>query len=81
MSLFKDVNVIQYHVTRRERVRQVYTGLLGWPVAFLSDQAGWMEFCEEGKTHLAVNRWEESTPMPAGQGGAPAHGKGSGATE
>lgn len=81
MSLFKDVNVVQYHVTRWERTRQFYTDVLGWPVAFLSDQAGWMEFCEEGKTHLAVNRWEESTPMPAGQGGAPAHGKGLGATE
>lgn len=29
-----------------------------------------MEFGEEGKTHLAINRWEESTPVPAGLGGA-----------
>lgn len=70
MSLFKDVNVVQYHVTQWERAKQFYTDVLGWPVAFLSDEAGWMEFGEEGKTHLAINRWEESTPVPAGLGGA-----------
>ena len=70
MSLFKDVNVVQYHVSDWERAKQFYTDVLGWPVAFLSDEAGWMEFGEEGKTHLAINRWEESTPVPAGQGGA-----------
>ena len=70
MSLFRDVNVVQYHVTQWERAKQFYTDVLGWPVAFLSDEAGWMEFGEEGKTHLAINRWEESTPVPAGQGGA-----------
>lgn len=70
MSLFKDVNVVQYHVSDWERAKQFYTDVLGWPVAFLSDEAGWMEFGEEGKTHLAINRWEESTPVPAGLGGA-----------
>lgn len=70
MSLFKDVNVVQYHVTQWERAKQFYMDVLGWPVAFLSDEAGWMEFGEEGKTHLAINRWEESTPVPAGLGGA-----------
>lgn len=70
MSLFKDVNVVQYHVSDWERAKQFYAEVLGWPVAFLSDEAGWMEFGEEGKTHLAINRWEESTPVPAGLGGA-----------
>lgn len=70
MSLFKDVNVVQHHVSNWERAKQFYTDVLGWPVAFLSDEAGWMEFGEEGKTHLAINRWEESTPVPAGLGGA-----------
>lgn len=63
MSLFKDVNVVQYHVTRRERVKQFYADALGWPVAFLSDEAGWMEFSEESKTNLAINRWEESSAV------------------
>lgn len=70
MSLFKDVNVVQYHVSDWERAKQFYTDVMGWPVAFLSDEAGWMEFGVEGKTHLAINRWEESTPVPAGLGGA-----------
>lgn len=70
MSLFKDVNVVQYHVSDWERAKRFYMDVLGWPVAFLSDEAGWMEFGEEGKTHLAINRWEENVPLPPREGGA-----------
>ena len=65
MSLFKDVNVVQYHVTRWERAKQFYADVPGWPVAFLSDEAGWMEFGEEGKTRLAIRRREESSLVSA----------------
>lgn len=70
MSLFKDVNVVQYYVSDWERAKQFYTDVLGWPVAFLSDEAGWMEFGEEGKTHLAINRWEGPAVLPPREGGA-----------
>lgn len=57
MSLFKDVNVVQSYVSNWERAKQFYADALGWPVAFLNDETGWMEFSEESKTNLAINRW------------------------
>ncbi len=65
MSLFKDVNVVQYFVTDWEKAKKFYLDLLGWPVAFLDDTDGWMEFGKEGQTHLAINRWNPSEgPLP-----------------
>ncbi len=65
MSLFKDVNVVQYFVADWEKAKKFYEELLGWPVAYLDDQNGWMEFGEEGKTHLAINLWNPSDgPIP-----------------
>lgn len=63
MSLFKDVNVVQSYVSNWERAKQFYADALGWPVAFLNDETGWMEFSEESKTNLAINRWEESSAV------------------
>jgi len=70
MSLFMDVNVVQYYVHDWEKAKQFYSDVLDWPVVFLDDQVGWMEFGEEGKTHLAINRWEDAATLPPKNGGA-----------
>ncbi|GAP12523.1 predicted enzyme related to lactoylglutathione lyase [Longilinea arvoryzae] len=65
MSLFTDVNVVQYFVADWERAKKFYMDLLDWPVAYLDDRMGWMEFGEVGKTHLAINRWDQAVgPIP-----------------
>ncbi len=69
MSLFADVNVVQYFVADWEPAKKFYMDLLGWPVAYLDDPMGWMEFGEVGKTHLAINRWDK-TRGPIPQNGA-----------
>ena len=71
MSLFKGINVVQYNVTDWEGAKKFYKDTLGLaPVAFLSDEAGWMEFGAEHETHLAINRWEGPDPVPPRNGGA-----------
>lgn len=68
MSLFKDVSVVQYYVRDWETAKKFYLDVLGWPVAFLDDRNGWMEFGEEGKTHFAINRWDDPATQPPGKG-------------
>ncbi len=70
MSLFKDVNVIQYLVVDWEKTRKFYMDILDWPVVYRDDEMGWIEFGEEGKTHLALNRWNETDALPTRNGGA-----------
>lgn len=69
MSLFTDVNLVQVPVCDWEAAKRFYQDVLDWPVAFLDDAGGWMEFGEAGKTRFAINRWEDAaTPPPRNSG-------------
>lgn len=69
MSLFVDVNLVQYPVCDWEAAKRFYQQVLEWPVAFLDDPGGWIEFGEEGKTHFAINRWNDAATPPPRNGG------------
>jgi len=58
MSLFKNVNVVQYHVLDFEGAKKFYSAVLEWPVAFSSDEAGLCEWGQPNETHISVNRWD-----------------------
>lgn len=70
MSLFKNINVISYHVQDWEKAKKFYTEVLEWPVAYVDDNLGWMEFGLENETHLAISRGDPGSPVPPKQGGA-----------
>lgn len=73
MSMFKNVNVVSYYVTDWERAKKFYAETLEWPVAWASDEFGWVEYGRDNETHIAINRWSEHDghgPMPATNGGA-----------
>ncbi len=71
MSLFKGINVVSYNVTDWAKAKKFYKDTLELgPVAFLGDEAGWMEFGGEHEAHLAINRWEGPDPVPPKNGGA-----------
>ena len=66
MSMFKNVNVVQYHVSNWEAAKQFYHDALGWPVAFSSDEAGWCKWGQPNETHIAINLWKaEYGPRPS----------------
>jgi len=65
MSGFLNVNVVYVYVKNWEAAKKFYSELLGWPVAYLDDPMGWMEFGTKGTTHFAINRWEDATKEPA----------------
>jgi predicted enzyme related to lactoylglutathione lyase len=66
MSLFKDVQVISYHVTDWERAKKFYAEVLEWPVAYGSDEIGWFEYGVDGATHISISRWEGELPPREG---------------
>ena len=68
MSMFKNVNVVFYHVTDWEGAKKFYGEVLGWPVAYASDEFGWVEYGRENETHLAINRWNGPGPVPSRPG-------------
>jgi predicted enzyme related to lactoylglutathione lyase len=72
MSLFKNVNVVSYHVTDWEKAKKFYQETLEWPVVFISDEVGWMEFGLENETHFSIERWDGPEPAPPKIGGATA---------
>lgn len=69
MSMFKNVNVVYYYVRDWEAAKKFYGDVLGWPLAWASDEAGWVQYGRDNETHIAINRWTASEPMP-GNGGA-----------
>ena len=69
MSIFKNVNVVEYHVKDWERSKKFYAEILEWPVAYSDDENGWTEYGRENETHIAISRWEKGQPEP-GTGGA-----------
>ncbi len=72
MSMFKNVNVVYYYVTDWEKAKQFYTDVLEWPVAYLDEAMGWMEFGLENEAHIAINRWDDPSTTPPHNGGATA---------
>jgi predicted enzyme related to lactoylglutathione lyase len=64
MSLFKDVNVVSIHVKDWEAAKKFYAKVLDWPVAWASDEMGWVEYGVDGATHISINRWDEDSPPP-----------------
>lgn len=72
MSLFKNLSVVSYHVKDLKSAREFYTKVLGWPIAYESEEMGWVEFGDEKSTHIAISRWDETEPIPPYIGGATA---------
>jgi predicted enzyme related to lactoylglutathione lyase len=72
MSLFKNVNVVSYYVTDWEKAKKFYQETLKWPVVFISDEVGWVEFGNENETHISISRWNGPEPVPSKLGGATA---------
>ena len=70
MPLFKNVSVVQYYVVDWEKAKKFYSEVLEWPVAYVDDTIGWMEFGNENETRIAINRWEGPEPVPPRNGGA-----------
>lgn len=66
MSLFKNVNVVSLDVTDWERAKKFYRELLGWPVAFSSDEAGWEEYGPENAAHVSISRTDHAPAEPGG---------------
>ena len=66
MSYFKNVNVVSLDVTDWERAKKFYRDLLGWPVAFSDDQAGWEEYGPDNAAHVSISR---SDHAPSAHGG------------
>jgi predicted enzyme related to lactoylglutathione lyase len=72
MTTFLNVNVVSYPVADWEGAKKFYTQILGWPVAFASEEMGWVEFGRDNETHLAISRWDGPDPRPPVNGGATA---------
>lgn len=68
MSMLKDISVVSVYVKDWEGSKKFYSEVLGWPVAYSSDEFGWVEYGDEGKTRFAINRWDDEKPMPAAIG-------------
>ena len=68
MSFFKMVEVVSYPVENWEQAKKFYSEVLEWPVAWASDEMGWVEYGLENETHISISRWEGPGPLPAGTG-------------
>jgi catechol 2,3-dioxygenase-like lactoylglutathione lyase family enzyme len=69
LSLFKNVGVVSLYVKDWERAKKFYREILGWPVVWESDEAGWEEYGYEDSAHVSINRWDGLEPMPPARGG------------
>ena len=58
MSMFKNVNVVSLYVSNWEAAKKFYGEILEWPVAWASDEAGWVEYGRDNEAHVAINRFE-----------------------
>ncbi len=65
MSLFKNVNVVSLQVTNWEAAKKFYREILGWPVAYSSDEMGWEEYGVEGSPHVSISRWDGPGERPS----------------
>ncbi len=64
MSVFKNVNVVEYHIKDWERAKKFYSDVLEWPVYWSDDTIGWYEYGRENETHISISRWEKGQPEP-----------------
>jgi predicted enzyme related to lactoylglutathione lyase len=68
MSIFRNVNVVSYHVKDWKKAMDFYQKVLGWPVAYVNEEMGWVEIGEEDPTHIAISRWDDREPIPPYKG-------------
>jgi predicted enzyme related to lactoylglutathione lyase len=66
MSLFKNVNVVSLNVTNWEQAKEFYRNVLGWPVAFSSDEAGWEEYGSDNQAHVSITKSDHAASPNAG---------------
>lgn len=64
MSVFKNVAVVALYVRNWEAAKKFYSDVLEWPVVYSSDEVGWIEYGRENEAHVAINRWEDTRPIP-----------------
>jgi predicted enzyme related to lactoylglutathione lyase len=64
LSIFKNINVVEYHVKDWERAKKFYAEILEWPVCWSDDNIGWYEYGRENETHIAISRWQEGQAEP-----------------
>jgi predicted enzyme related to lactoylglutathione lyase len=69
MSLFKNVQLVSYHVQDWQKAKKFYQETLEWPSVFISDDVGWMEFGRENEAHIAISLWRGPGPIPPKKGG------------
>ena len=67
MSVFKNVNVVEYHVKDWERAKKFYSEVLEWPVCWEDDTIGWYEYGRENETHIAISRLDEGELLQSGR--------------
>ena len=69
-GLFTSLADISYIVSDCQRSKKFYAETLGLPVAaFITDEVGWMEFGDQGGTHLAIMLSRDPQVHDAGPGG------------
>ena len=66
MSLLKGLNTVSVAVTNWAAAKAFYHDILGLPILFDIEEAGWCEFGEAGQTTLAINLWRDATPPVRG---------------
>lgn len=64
MSVLNGIYAIEYYVKNWEQAKTFYGQTLGLPSLAVDDQFGWAEYGEKDKTHLALSRWNDATPVP-----------------
>lgn len=70
MALFTGIDLFSYNVSNWEAAKKFYGETLELPVAwFLNDEVGWIQYGQEGKAQIAINRWNGPGPMPTGDAG------------
>jgi catechol 2,3-dioxygenase-like lactoylglutathione lyase family enzyme len=70
MTMFKRIAVVSYDVSDWERAKRFYDDVLGWPVAWSSDEFGWREYGADDTTHISINKLRGSEPKRSQGGGA-----------
>lgn len=60
--------MVSYNVAKWEEAKQFYGQTLDLPVAFSSEEFGWIQYGVENETQVAINRWTDAGPVPQGGG-------------
>jgi predicted enzyme related to lactoylglutathione lyase len=62
--MFKSVNVVSIAVSKWEEAKAFYGKVLNWPVAYASDEMGWVEYGRDHEAHVSITLWRGPDPMP-----------------